>query len=88
MPASVSFRRWFGSFFLSHKPAAERFLTLTEVREDCFDVIVKFRRQLLANSMDFRDDPDFKRLVFDEYHSGAISAPEAGEAREALLARC
>ena len=38
--------------------------------------------------LDFQDDPDFKRFVFDEYHGTLPSASTASDARQALLARC
>lgn len=38
--------------------------------------------------LDFQGDPDFKRLVFDEYHGFLPGASTPGEARQALLARC
>ncbi len=59
MAVPVNFGRWFGSFFLRHKPSAQRGLTLAEIREDRLDVKVVFRRKLFACSMDLLDDGVF-----------------------------
>jgi hypothetical protein len=55
MAAQVNFSLWFGSFFLRHKPSAQRDLTLPEIREDRFHVKAEFRRKLLACPVDVRD---------------------------------
>ena len=59
MAAPVSFSRWFGSLLWRHKPVAQGSLTLPHVRENRLDVKIEFRSELLAGSMDFRDDGVF-----------------------------
>ena len=59
MAGPISFSRRFGWPLLPHKPAAEKRLTLSNTGEKRLDVIAALRGQLLAGTMDFRDDRVF-----------------------------
>ena len=59
MAAPFSFSRWFGTFFLWHKPAAQGRLAFSHVRENRLDIKAVLRGKLLTRPMDFLDDRIF-----------------------------